>query len=228
MGTLIDTDDWSSQWRRAGIDVDGKRILVTNFLGSDQEPDLTEPANCGGLGRIRHFKRTTSQGWPSNPLPIEPARKALGAPPVDSLRAQVFQNAVCNWRCWYCFVPFNLLSANPEHSQWVTARELIDLYLEQPGRPAVIDLTGGQPDLTPEWVPWMIREIQTRGLENDVYLWSDDNLSTDYFWRYLRDDDIELLRDAKNYGRVACFKGFDEEILFLQYASRRVPVPPAI
>lgn len=211
MGTSIDTDDWSSQWRRVGIDVDAKRILVTNFLGSDQEPDLTEPANCGGLGRIRHFKRTTGRGWPPNPLPIEPACKALGAPPVDSLRAQVFQNAVCNWRCWYCFVPFNLLSANPEHSQWVTARELIDLYLEQPGRPAVIDLTGGQPDLTPEWVPWMIREIRRRGLENDVYLWSDDNLSTDYFWRYLGDDDIELLCNAKNYGRVGCFKGFDEE-----------------
>ena len=211
MGSFINTDDWSSQWRRAGIDVDARRILVTNFAGSEQEQDLTEPPNCGGLGRIRHFKRATSQGWPANPLPIDPACKALGAPPADSLRAQVFQNAVCNWRCWYCFVPFSLLSANPEHSQWVTVRELIDLFLEQPVRPAVIDLTGGQPDLTPEWAPWMIREIQTRGLENEVYIWSDDNLSTDYFWRYLGNDDIELLRNAKNYGRVGCFKGFDEE-----------------
>ncbi len=211
MGSLIDTDDWSRQWRRAGIDVDARRILVTNFVGSEQERDLSEPANCGGLGRIRHFKRATSRGWPANPLPIDPAYKALGTPQGDSLRAQVFQNAVCNWRCWYCFVPFSLLSANPKQSRWVTVPELIDLYLEQPDRPAVIDLTGGQPDLTPEWAPWMIREIQARGLENDVYLWSDDNLSTDYFWRYLKDDDIELLRNAKKYGRVGCFKGFDEE-----------------
>ena len=205
MGSLIDTDDWSRQWRRAGIDVDARRILVTNFVGSEQERDLSEPANCGGLGRIRHFKRATSRGWPSNPLPIDPAYKALGTPQDDSLRAQVFQNAVCNWRCWYCFVPFSLLSANPKQSRWVTVPELIDLYLEQPDRP------GGQPDLTPEWAPWMIREIQARGLENDVYFWSDDNLSTDYFWRYLKDDDIELLRNAKKYGRVGCFKGFDEE-----------------
>ena len=208
---MINTDDWSSQWRRAGIDVDAGRVLVTNFLGTEQEPDLSEPPNCGGLGRIRHFKRATSQGWPSNPLPIDPARKALGLGPGDSLRAQVFQNAVCNWRCWYCFVPFNLLSANRKYSEWVTAHELVDLYLEQPARPMMIDLTGGQPDLTPEWVSWMIREIQARGLEDSVYLWSDDNLSTDYFWRYLGDEDIELLSSAENYGRVGCFKGFDEE-----------------
>jgi len=211
MEAQIDTDQWSNHWRRAGIDVRTERILVTNFVGTEQELDFREPTNCGGLGRIRHFNRVTSQGWPSNPLPIDPACKALGLPHCDTLRAQVFQNAVCNWRCWYCFVPFNLLSANHRHSRWVTARELVNLYLDQPERPAVIDLTGGQPDLTPEWVPWMIREIQARGLQHQVYLWSDDNLSTDYFWRHLGIDDIELLRSAGNYGRVACFKGFDEE-----------------
>ena len=75
----------------------------------------------------------------------------------------------------------------------------------------MIDLTGGQPDLTPEWVPWMIQEIQSRNLDDTIYLWSDDNLSTDYFWRYLSDDDIELVCNERNYGRVCCFKGFDQE-----------------
>ena len=211
MASLINTDNWSSHWRTAGIDLDARRVLVTNFLDTAQEGDLSEPPNCKGLGRIRHFKRATSPGWPPNPLPMEPASKALGTPAVDNLRAQVFQNAVCNWRCWYCFVPFSLLSANHKHAEWLTASELVDLYLEQTERPTVIDLTGGQPDLTPEWVPWMIQEIRTRGLENTVYLWSDDNLSTDYFWRYLSTNDVDLVRNAKNYGRVCCFKGFDEE-----------------
>ena len=210
MASLINTDDWSSHWRTAGIDLDVRRVLVTNFLDTEQEGDLSEPPNCKGLGRIRHFKRATSPGWPPNPLPMEPASKALGTPAVDDIRAQVFQNAVCNWRCWYCFVPFNLLSANHKHAEWLTASELVDLYLEQTERPMVIDLTGGQPDLTPEWVPWMIQEIQARGLEDTVYLWSDDNLSTDYFWRYLPTNDVDLVRNAKNYGRVCCFKGFDE------------------
>ena len=210
MASLINTEDWSSHWRTAGIDLDARRVLVTNFLDTEQEGDLSESPNCKGLGRIRHFKRATSPGWPPNPLPMEPASKALGTPAVDDIRAQVFQNAVCNWRCWYCFVPFKLLSANHKHAEWLTASELVDLYLEQTERPTVIDLTGGQPDLTPEWVPWMIQEIRARGLEDTVYLWSDDNLSTDYFWRYLSTNDVDLVRNAKNYGRVCCFKGFDE------------------
>lgn len=211
MGKQIDTDKWSSQWRDAGLDIESKRVLVTNYLGTEQEVDLREPPNCDGFGRIRHFRRATGLGWPPNPLPIDPASKALGIQPGDVLHAQIFQNAVCNWRCWYCFVPFNLLSANQNHAKLMSASELLDLHLAQADPPRVIDLTGGQPDLTPEWVPWMLQEIQMRNLENDIYLWSDDNLSTDYFWRYLSDADIDLVRNAKNYGRVCCFKGFDEE-----------------
>ena len=44
------------------------------------------------------------------------------------LRTQVFQNAVCNWRCWYCFVDFKLLAASRKHSEWLTPRDLIDLF----------------------------------------------------------------------------------------------------
>jgi len=127
----------------------------------------------------------------------------------DALRAQVFQNAVCNWRCWYCFVPFNLLAANLKYAAWLSPAQLIDLYLNQSDPPAVLDLTGGQPDLVPEWIPWMMTELRARGLERHVYLWSDDNLSTDYFWRFLSDADRELVATYPAYGRVCCFKGFN-------------------
>ena len=210
MGKRLNTGEWSNHWRKAGIDLQGRRILLTNFLGTEQETDLQERPNCKGLGRIRHFKRTTSAGWPPNPLPIDPAVKFLGIQSGDVLRAQAFQNAVCNWRCWYCFVPFSLLSANKKTSSWHSVSEILDLHLDQPKPPQVIDLTGGQPDLTPEWVPWMLGEIQSRGFQDRIYVWSDDNLSTDYFWRYLSDTDIATVCNAKNYGRVCCFKGFDE------------------
>ncbi len=211
MNKTIDTDRWSNRWRGAGIDLDGRRILVTDFRGTEQEPDLREPPNCGGLGRIRHFQRSSGIGWPPNPLPIDPACKALGIIARETIRAQVFQNAVCNWRCWYCFVPFDLLSANNRHSAWLTVSEMLDLYLKQPAPPQVLDLSGGQPDLTPEWIPWTLREIRDRELEDKIFVWSDDNLSTDYFWRYLSDEEIDLVRRSHNYGRVCCFKGFDEQ-----------------
>lgn len=208
---VIDTDSWSERYRAKAIKVTEKQILLTNFHDTEQEQDLSEPANCKGFGRIRHFRLGDDVEWIRNPLPIEPARKALNLVEESGIRAQVFQNAVCNWRCWYCFVPFSLLNANSRHADWLTPAEIIDLYLAEPSPPQMIDLSGGQPDLTPEWIPWMLEELKHRGLENQVYLWSDDNLSNDYFWRHLSVSDITMIQQASHYGRVGCFKGIDAE-----------------
>jgi len=211
MAIHINTEAWSARFRELSVDLNSKRLLITNFRNTEQEQDLTEPPNCSGFGRIRHFRRETSPCWPSNPLPIDPACKALNLPYTDILRAQVFQNAVCNWRCWYCFVPFNMLSANRKYSDWLSPTQLIDFYLQQADAPVVIDLTGGQPDLIPEWVPWMMTELRTREMDHEVYLWSDDNLSNDYFWQFLSEADRELIGSYAKYGRVCCFKGFNAE-----------------
>lgn len=205
----VDTEALAAKYRAATLDLDNRRLLLTSFKGSLQECDLSEPANCQGLGRIRHFRRWTGDGWPSNPLPNDPAHARLGREATDELRAQVFQNSACNWRCWYCFVPFNLLSADPTRSRWIGVSELFELYLREPNRPCVIDLSGGQPELTPEWVLWTIEEIERRGMQQQVYVWSDDNLSCDYFSRYLSAKQQERIAHCAFYGRVACFKGFD-------------------
>jgi len=209
MSLLIDTDQASSHFRNMAIDTAQRRLLITNLRGTEQERDLSEPANCNGFGRIRHFRRLTNPGWPDNPLPIDPALAVLGLPPSNQLRAQVFQNAVCNWRCWYCYVPFSLLAGSLRHAAWLSTSDLVELYLDQPDPPLVIDLSGGQPDLTPEWVPWMMAELKARELDQTVYLWSDDNLSNDYFWRHLSCTERNLVATYPMYGRVCCFKGFD-------------------
>jgi uncharacterized Fe-S cluster-containing radical SAM superfamily protein len=209
MVQIIDTDRFSDSLRQRSVDLKERRILLSNFRGTEQEKDLAEAANCDGFGRIRHFRRDTSPGWPSNPLPIDPASRALDIAPSTLLRAQVFQNAACNWRCWYCYVPFSLLAADKKHSAWLSAGDMIDLYSDEPDHPKVIDLSGGQPDLVPEWVPWMMQELRDRQMESETYLWSDDNLSNDYFWRFLTDRDRELIASYKNYGKVCCFKGFN-------------------
>lgn len=208
MAGVIDTDRFSATLRRRGVDRETGRVLITDLRGSQQERDLSEPVNCGGFGRIRHFRRTTSRGWPANPLPIAPAARALGIVEPEVMRAQVFQNAVCNWRCWYCFVDFPLLSGDPNHSAQLTAAELVDLYLTGADRPAMLDLSGGQPDLVPEWVAWMLGELRDRGLE--VYVWSDDNLSNDYFFSELTRAERDMIEGDGRYGKVCCFKGFDE------------------
>jgi hypothetical protein len=93
----------------------------------------------------------------------------------------------------------------------MTSDELVECYARAPDRPVAIDLTGGSPDLTPEWPLWMMRALQRRGLDQQVYLWSDDNLSTDYYWRFLSETDRAEMAAYPHYGRVACFKGFDSE-----------------
>src|SRR4051812_44289246 len=113
---VINTEQLSRSYRERAIDIAGQRILVTRFTGSEQEKDLTEPSNCNGFGRIRHFRRKASETWPRNSLPLDPASRALGLDSSSELRAQIFQNAVCNWRCWYCYVDFQLLSANRKFS----------------------------------------------------------------------------------------------------------------
>jgi uncharacterized Fe-S cluster-containing radical SAM superfamily protein len=207
----IDTEEASAKLRIKGIDLNRKAISITNFNGSKQEKDFSEPANCEGFGRVRYFKLNTSEDWPQNPLPILPAAKALGLTPDSQIRAQVFQNSVCNWRCWYCFVDFSLLKGDEKHSSFLTAEQLIDLYLKEENPPSMIDLSGGQPDLTPEWVPWIMEGLMNIGLHEKIYLWSDDNLSNDYLWKYLTKEQIDMMLSYKLYSRVSCFKGIDEK-----------------
>jgi uncharacterized Fe-S cluster-containing radical SAM superfamily protein len=205
----IDTIRVSAQYRDRTLDRAEQRILMTRISRSSQELDLSAPVTCGGLGRIRHFRRATSPDWPENPLPIDPASHALGLSSLDSIEALVFQNAACNWRCWYCYVPFNCLSADERYSEWASMSKLVDLYAELPVRPPVLDLSGGQPELTPEMTLWIMRALRNRGLDSGCFLWSDDNLSEEFFWTALSESERKEITSYKNYARVGCFKGFD-------------------
>lgn len=206
---LIDTAKFAGRLRARAIDVPNRQVLISRLAGSEQEEDLSAPVNCDGYGRVRHFKLATSDGWPANPLPIVPACRALGMEVLNLMRAQVFQNAACAWRCWYCFVPYNLLSADQRVSAWLTPERLVELYQAEPNRAVVIDLSGGSPDLVPEWTPWMMEALMAAGLDQSTYLWTDDNLSTTYLFDELSSAQIDLLRSYRNYGRVCCFKGYD-------------------
>lgn len=208
---VIDTERFSRALRKKAVDLMSRKVLIARYDGAQQLEDLTLAPNCQGWGRIHHFRRWVDDHWPANPLPIDPALLWLGMERSDALEVQLFQIAVCSWRCWYCYVDFELLSASRSHADFKTVDDLIDLYLAESDRPPIIDLSGGQPDLVPEWTLWFADGLVRRGLETKVYLWSDDNLSNDYLWRYLSAGEVERLASYRNYGRVGCFKGFDEQ-----------------
>lgn len=201
----IGTQDYSDRLRSALIDPTDQSIQLTDFSASSQVQDLSVAPNFGGFGRLHHFRREVAPGWPANPLPIDPACQALGLGDRDTLAAQVFQSAGCNWRCWYCYVPFEDLTAR--RGSLMSVAQMCDWVIGLE-RPLLVDLTGGQPDLTPEWPVWMLEGLDRAGVQ-DVYVWSDDNLSTDYMWRYLTRDKIDYLGNHPRYGRACCVKGFD-------------------
>ncbi len=211
MASYILSDRLAQNLRSRAVDVEQARIRVAILEGSAQEADITLPPNCNGLGRIHHFRARHFDDWPSDPLPMAPARRMLGLAGLEDMTAQVFQLAACNWRCWYCFVPFDLLAPTDENSRWVTTDELVDMYLDVPDRPVIIDCSGGQPDLAPEWIPWMMQSLEKRDRHLTTFLWSDDNLSNDYFWRFLDSSQKRTVTSYQNYARVGCFKGFDSE-----------------
>lgn len=202
--------DISEVLRNKVVDLKNKKILVSNLLASNQSNDLTMPPNCNGFGRIRHFRMHKSDRWLTDPLPNIPYATRMNIPVEETLQTQLFQISACNFRCWFCFVDDALLSANEAHSKFLSIEELFELYLAEPIQPKLIVLSGGHPYLAPEWLLWTIQKIQELK-RDDLYVWTDDNLSNYYYWKYLSDNQRKYISNFYHQGRVGCFKGFDEE-----------------
>ena len=185
------------------------QFLLSKLSDSMQSKDLSVPPNCGGYGRVHHFFRNIDPKWVNDPLPIDPASKALGLPYQEMIETQVFQLAVCNAHCWYCFVPDELKCAELKNSKWFTAEEMINAFLNENNKIKVIDLSGGNPELVPEWIVYTMKSLDRLGLSDKIYLWSDDTLTTDFTHRFLSKDDLNYFKSYKNYGKVCCFKGYD-------------------
>ena len=205
----LETAKRDAELRRRVIDTTERRVLVSRIGGTAQEGDLSAPTNCGGYGRIRHFRRKVAAGWPENPLPIVPASRWLGIDAHQTIEAQVFQLAACAWRCWYCYVPYASMRADPATSSWRTAEDLVDDFLGLENRPPILDLSGGSPDLAPEWIAWTLEAIESRGAAATTFLWSDDNLSTDRLLRQEHTAAMATIAAAPNYGKACCLKGYD-------------------
>ena len=189
----------------------GKRVYLAKISGSKQEQDLTLPANYNGFGRIRHFRKAQYTDWIQDPLPIDPAVKYLNIDSTDTIRTQCFQIASCNLNCWYCFVPAELKLGKRTCGEWFSAKQIVNKILEDKNSPRVIVLSGGNPELAPEWPLEIIREVEKADAVKDVYIWSDDALSLDYFYKVLSKNEISYMAKYPGYGKVCCFKGFDQE-----------------
>lgn len=186
------------------------KFYLAKISGSEQEQDLTLPPNQNGFGRIRHFRRFQFTDWIQDPLPIDPAIKYLNLTYTNTLSTQCFQIASCNLDCWYCFVPASLKKGRKTCGEWFSAEQIVNGVLEQENFPPVIVLSGGNPELAPRWPLEIIKATEKARAIKKLYIWSDDALSLDYFHKILSKSDIEYMAQYPGYGKVCCFKGFDQ------------------
>lgn len=206
----IDSDRFASKLRKSLVDVGERKVLLARISGSLQARDRYTLTNSGGMGRVREFSNfsmhlSKARSFDGRPVPL-----LRGHPTDSTVRSQVFQLAGCNWRCWYCYVDDVLLEGKASSGSYLSAAEMVEAYLLLPNRPLAIDLSGGQPDLIPEWTLWVLEEIDRRGLRGSVLVWQDDNLSSEMLWDVLTGEQIDYMARFEGHSRVGCLKGFDD------------------
>jgi uncharacterized Fe-S cluster-containing radical SAM superfamily protein len=214
------TNNLCAPIRSIAFNEEKKKFLISNLHNTLEAEDHYTSLNCDGFGRIRnyqYFKLHLSNSI----LPVKPLLRTL----KKSLpfKTQVFQIMGCNWRCWYCFVDYKLLGVNQKYGHYFTTNELLELYLNNSiNETDIIDLSGGQPDLIPEWCLNFARSIDDHNLSGKIHLWMDDSLSSFNLWRYLSKTEIKYLSAFPLHSRACCLKGYNEESFIYNTTSTKI------
>jgi len=184
-------------------------VKITKLINTIEGADTNCNVNCNGFGRIRKYQQF--QLFFDNSR--QRGKKLLRGlnPETTCYTSQVFQIEGCNIRCWYCYVDDCALAACSEEAEWITVDDMLDLFFQNNTPPYIIDLSGGQPDLVPEWCFWIMQDIEKRGMKDNVFVWLDDNLTTVHLMEnYLTVDEIIYMSSFPKHSRTCCFKGYDE------------------
>jgi len=194
--------------RNKALNHDRRAIRLAYLLDSQQEGDISKPIIFDGYVRLHTFSEVEKPGWILDPLPTIPASSKLECSPQLVRNARILQLSACNLRCWYCFVDYKNLTPSSPNSKEVSVSDIISALQLYSNEPYVLDLSGGNPGLVPEWLVWTIEELLIQDLTN-IYVWIDDNLTINFYNRFLTNDQIALISSFPRFGSVGCFKGFD-------------------
>lgn len=93
------------------------------------------------------------------------------------------QVAACTpFDCWHCYLDEELKRG--KLCTFVTAAQLVDSFIQQRERDRqaglednVLRITGGEPFLLPDLILDCLSEIKGRGLDKEVFIWTETNLS---------------------------------------------------
>lgn len=94
----------------------------------------------------------------------------------------IVQIGICNFRCWYCYVDYELLSGRKV--LYLTADAIVSQFLEQRQHAKsegkewnVLRISGGEPFLAPDLILDCLRIIKQLHLDRDICIKTETNLS---------------------------------------------------
>ena len=159
----FDSLQLAAYYRERIIRPQTREVFLSKIPKAEVEGSTHAYINCEGYGMVR---RSTTQrsDWPDIDILPNLVPSKLGITREEAETTQIFRLGACNFRCWYCFVDFRYLKSNPEYGDFMSVEKMVDLYQAQENAPKIIYLTGGQPDLAPEWTFWMMEELDRKSV----------------------------------------------------------------
>lgn len=142
----------------------------------------------------------------------------------------------CPLNCWHCYLEeclkYNCASCSIKDTcnhklkaqfgikeSWFTAKRIVDTFLQQrqsdpENKSNIIRITGGEPFLVPNLILEILKELKSRRLEKDVFLWTETSLvpliNQDGFSPVVTDEQLQELSQFKNFCIHPCFHGLSE------------------
>ncbi|MBA7526643.1 hypothetical protein ES705_18810 [subsurface metagenome] len=132
---------------------------------------------------------------------------------------------LCPNDCWHCYVPKNLYIESEKHYDELTAKEIVDHFLDQrdvdkhQGKDSnVLRVTGGEPFLIPQLILECLEIIKEKGREEKIFLWTETNLEPfigkdgkAFMDQDNNKDILQKLNGFENFVVHPCFHGLTTE-----------------
>lgn len=182
--------------------------LFANLLNTKEAIDSYHQINHEGFGRIRNFKYFSFH----IKTDILDRRRFLRLNEAgkwcNQFQSQVFQIGVCPLRCRYCFVDKENLDGTNPYSKFLKPIEVLQMFLESWPNVRNLDLSGGSPDLCPEFLFELLTEIERANLKGKMTIWVESNLDINYYSKLSRNK-LEYIVTFPNFHLLCSLKGWD-------------------
>jgi len=218
------------------------KYLLANFSGTSQQKDIEKrTALIGDFCRIKinvksfDEKEMQKQGKRvvdfSNYSEVFSALRdefdmpqwahlaLMNRPLKDFQNIFIYQLKGCNIHCPWCYVDDINKNNQKGNGEFFSVSEIVDLFEQERKKQQLymIRPSGGEPTLAIEQWGEMLSEIKKRGLEKEVYVQGDTNLTTGHFIESLESKNkiaenlLEKISKFDNFGVLCSFKGTDTE-----------------